>query len=329
MEGPTPVSALIHSATMVGIGFLLLLKLSIFYQNTNYSLIVIVFLGAFTSLLTSLGGVCCYDAKSINANSTSSQLSFMLLAYGSGNFSASYFHFVTHAFYKALLFLVSGLLIQQWQNLQDLRLINPFLKLQLPTVTSGLIIGTSSLTGLPSSLGSYSKEYIFEINYSEAFSFNFGNWLFTLFGAVFSILYVTLLFTTYSDSRHFTSSKKNNIKLLKGEPFGLTAPVYGLILFNLTSSETLNTLFNVTNLFDNYLMLGNTETLNVDYLFNSWSIKILPSCAILIVYLLVWVRLRFSLSIKQRNYNIVNRNKFGSGLFIDKLYNTLVIKLFW
>ena len=63
MEGPTPVSALIHSATMVGIGFLLLLKLSIFFQNSNYSLIIIVLLGAFTSFLTSLSGVCCYDVK--------------------------------------------------------------------------------------------------------------------------------------------------------------------------------------------------------------------------------------------------------------------------
>ena len=82
MEGPTPVSALIHSATMVGIGFLLLLKLSIFFHNSGNTLVIITILGAFTSFLTSLGGVCCYDAKSVNANSTSSQLSFMLLAYG-------------------------------------------------------------------------------------------------------------------------------------------------------------------------------------------------------------------------------------------------------
>jgi NADH-quinone oxidoreductase subunit L len=113
MEGPTPVSALIHSATMVGIGFLLLLKLAILFQNNTISLTIIIIIGAFTSFLTSLSGIACYDAKSINAHSTSSQLSFMFLAYGNSNFSSSFYHFTTHACYKALLFLTSGLLIQQ------------------------------------------------------------------------------------------------------------------------------------------------------------------------------------------------------------------------
>jgi NADH-quinone oxidoreductase subunit L len=132
MEGPTPVSALIHSATMVGIGFLLLIKLSFFYQINGYTLNIIMLVGATTAIITSLGGVSCYDIKSINANSTGSQLGFMFLAYGNGHFIAAYYHFTTHAFYKALLFLSSGLIIHQWSDLQDSRLISPLLRYQLP-----------------------------------------------------------------------------------------------------------------------------------------------------------------------------------------------------
>lgn len=113
MEGPTPVSALLHSATMVGIGFLLLLKLTLFYQTVGYLLNFIMLVGALTSIVTSIAASSCYDVKSINANSTGSQLGFMFLAYGSGGFTASFYHFTTHAFYKALLFLSSGLIIQK------------------------------------------------------------------------------------------------------------------------------------------------------------------------------------------------------------------------
>jgi NADH-quinone oxidoreductase subunit L len=173
MEGPTPVSALIHSATMVGIGFLLLLKLSFLYQVTGYILNLIMYIGGFTSLLTNIGGVSCYDIKSINANSTGGQLGFMFLAYSSGNFLAAYYHYTTHAFYKALLFLTSGLIIQNWVDLQDVRLISPLVKYQLPMVSAGFIIGTTSLMGFPASLGSYSKEYVFELLFSNIFFYGF------------------------------------------------------------------------------------------------------------------------------------------------------------
>ena len=112
MEGPTPVSALLHSATMVGIGLLLLLKLTMLIQTNVWFLLLIIFVASFTNFFTSLGGFSTYDIKSINANSTSSQLAFMLLAYGNLNFLSSYYHFITHAFFKATLFLTSGLCIQ-------------------------------------------------------------------------------------------------------------------------------------------------------------------------------------------------------------------------
>ena len=204
--------------------------------------------------------------------------------------------------------------IQQWHNLQDIRLIDPFLKLQLPTVGTGFVVGTSSLIGLPSSLGAYSKEYIFEINYSESFSIGFGNWIFTLFGALFSMLYVTLYVAAYLDCSYFTNYKKITIKHLKGESFGLTSPIVGLMLFNLFSPDFINSLFNFNNLFDNYLMVNNAQTLNVDYLFNYWHIKILPAISIIFIYFIVWIKTQSTVLVKYGTYNIPNHNKFGVGV---------------
>jgi NADH:ubiquinone oxidoreductase subunit 5 (subunit L)/multisubunit Na+/H+ antiporter MnhA subunit len=276
MEGPAPVSALIHSATMVGIGFLLLLKLAMLYQHNATILYYITFIASFTSFTTSLGGLSCYDVKSINANSTSSQLSFMLLAYGSLNISASYYHFAAHAFFKATLFLISGLLIQQWANRQDVRYITGFLRFQIPSVLAGFITATSSLIGLPASLGSYSKEYILEIAYSKAYNFLISNWFASLFSTVLSILYITLLVSVSLNSRHPNPYRKNKIRKFHGEPQSLSTPVLNLSLLCLILPDFINTLFNITSLFDATFVLYNKNSLNFDYFFNSWYIKVLP-----------------------------------------------------
>lgn len=329
MEGPTPVSALIHSATMVGIGFLLLLKLSLFFQNSGFALLILIGIGGFTSFLTSLGGLVCYDAKSINANSTGSQLSFMLLSYGSANFSAGFFHFTTHAHYKATAFLASGLMIQQWGNLQDLRKVSPMLKNQLPVAGVGILAANTSLIGLPSSLGSCSKEYIFEINYSEAFSFTLNNWILTLLSAILTTVYTSLVVTAGIDYKHISLYKKTQLKLFCGEPAGLTHPIIGLSLFCLTSSDVINSLFTITTLFDNSLMINNTDSLQLDYLFGYWYIKILPLLSIITVFFFIWCKGNFKILWKYSNYNIPNVNKFATGLILDKFYNTLLIKIFW
>ncbi len=285
MEGPTPVSALIHSATMVGIGFLLLLKLATLFQNSSFILYIIILVAGFTSFSASMGGLTCNDVKGINADSTSSQISFMLLAYSNLNISSSYFHFINHAFFKAATFLISGLLIQQWGNRQDLRIISPFLKFQLPAVFTGIIITASSLLGVPSSLGSYSKEYILEISFSQAYSFNISNWFLITLSTILSASYIILVSSNLMGSDYEVNYKKIKIQKFRGEPSSLASPVFILILFCIAFGDFIQNLIVTNDTFDNLFMISNKNTLNLDYFFNSWYIKIFPFTAISILTL--------------------------------------------
>ena len=327
MEGPTPVSALIHSATMVGIGFLLLLKLSTLFQNCSEGLESIVFIGAITTLLTNFGSIACYDVKGVNANSTGGQLSFMFLSYNSANISGGYLHFTTHAVYKACTFLISGLLIQQWSNNQDLRIINPYLKFQLPVISACVVSVNSSLVGLPSALGSYSKEYIFELNYSAAYSFTFNNWLISFFSSTLTATYAALLIAMTLDNNYNTNYAKVNTLRFNGEPSSLTTPVLGLSIFSLFASEWVSVLFITSNLFDAFD--NNDQSLNLDYAFGSWYVKILPMLNLHVLFFVVWLQLRYSLFLTYSNSRIPNINKTSTNIFLDKIYNSIFVKFFW
>lgn len=121
MEGPTPVSALIHAATMVTAGVFILVRASIFFEYSNYSLGVVTFFGALTAFLASTVGVFQNDIKRVIAYSTCSQLGYMVLAAGMSLYFVSFFHLFTHAFFKALLFLGAGSVIHALGDEQDMR----------------------------------------------------------------------------------------------------------------------------------------------------------------------------------------------------------------
>ena len=121
MEGPTPVSALIHAATMVTAGVFLLVRASIIFEYSNYSLNLIAFFGALTAFLASTVGVFQNDIKRVIAYSTCSQLGYMVLAAGMSFYFVSFFHLFTHAFFKALLFLGAGSVIHSLGDEQDMR----------------------------------------------------------------------------------------------------------------------------------------------------------------------------------------------------------------
>lgn len=121
MEGPTPVSALIHAATMVTAGVFILVRASIIFEYSTYSLSVITFFGALTAFLASTVGVFQNDIKRVIAYSTCSQLGYMVLAAGMSLYFVSFFHLFTHAFFKALLFLGAGSVIHSLGDEQDMR----------------------------------------------------------------------------------------------------------------------------------------------------------------------------------------------------------------
>jgi NADH-quinone oxidoreductase subunit L len=165
MEGPTPVSALIHAATMVTAGVFMVARLSPLFELSPVALTVVTFIGATTALFAATIGLVQNDIKRIVAYSTCSQLGYMFVAMGVGAYSVGMYHLFTHAFFKALLFLGSGSVIHAMHHEQDIRHMGG-LKDKIPFTYWMMIIGTLALTGFPFTAGYFSKDAIIEAAYA-------------------------------------------------------------------------------------------------------------------------------------------------------------------
>ncbi len=147
MEGPTPVSALIHAATMVTAGVFMVCRLSPMFETSETALSFIVFIGAATCIFAATIGTCQHDIKRVIAYSTCSQLGYMFFAAGSGAYGAAMFHLFTHAFFKALLFLGAGSVIHAMHHEQDMRFYGGLRK-KIPVTFTVMLIGTLAITGV-------------------------------------------------------------------------------------------------------------------------------------------------------------------------------------
>lgn len=197
MEGPTPVSALIHAATMVTAGIFLISRCSYAFQNTPYVSFLITILGAFTAFLAGTTGMAQNDLKRVVAYSTCSQLGYMLFVSGLATYNVSFFHLSNHAFFKALLFLAAGSVIHGLADEQDMRKMGGLSDFLVFTC-SCMIIGSSALEGFPFSTGFYSKDLILELS-SVFFSVesNFARWLGTISVATTAFYSTRSLFYTF------------------------------------------------------------------------------------------------------------------------------------
>jgi len=164
MEGPTPVSALIHAATMVTAGVFILLRCSPILEFSNITLLVITIVGSLTAFMAATIGVVQNDIKKVIAYSTCSQLGYMIFACGLSNYTVSLFHLMNHAFFKALLFLSAGCVIHAMADEQDMRKMGGLLKI-LPVSYIMILIGSLALMGFPFLSGFYSKDIILELSY--------------------------------------------------------------------------------------------------------------------------------------------------------------------
>ena len=164
MEGPTPVSALIHAATMVTAGVFLIARCSPVFEYAPSALLVVTVVGAMTSFFAATTGVVQNDLKRVIAYSTCSQLGYMFFAAGVGAYNVAMFHLFTHAFFKALLFLGSGSVIHAFKDEQNINHMGAVWK-KLPYTYALMIIGTLALTGFPFLSGFYSKDAIIEFAY--------------------------------------------------------------------------------------------------------------------------------------------------------------------
>ena len=161
MEGPTPVSALLHAATMVTAGVFLLIRCSPVLEYTPSVLLVIAFLGTMTTLVAGTIGLVEFDLKKIIAYSTCSQLGYMVCVCGFSGYSESLFHLVLHAFFKALLFLCAGNVIHALGGEQDIRRMGNLINV-LPVTYMYMVLASFALGGFPFLAGYYSKDFILE-----------------------------------------------------------------------------------------------------------------------------------------------------------------------
>ena len=165
MEGPTPVSALIHAATMVTAGVFLVIRSSFLFEYSSVVLIFVGLIGGFTCLFSSIIGIFQFDIKKIVAYSTCSQLGYMFFSCGMSNYNVALFHLFNHAFFKALLFLSMGSIIHAMSDEQDFRRMGGLVKL-LPFTYTMVLIGSIALLGIPFLTGFYSKDMILEFTFS-------------------------------------------------------------------------------------------------------------------------------------------------------------------
>jgi NADH-quinone oxidoreductase subunit L len=193
MEGPTPVSALIHAATMVTAGVFMVARLSPVFEYAPAALAVVAVIGGITAFFAATVGLVQNDIKRVIAYSTCSQLGYMFVGLGVGAYGAGLFHLFTHAFFKALLFLGAGSVIHAMHHEQDMRHMGA-LRRYIPFTTAMMAVGTLALTGFPFTAGYYSKDAIIEAAYAAHSSAGSFAFLATVIAAFMTSFYSWRLF---------------------------------------------------------------------------------------------------------------------------------------
>jgi NADH-quinone oxidoreductase subunit L len=225
MEGPTPVSALIHAATMVTAGVFMVARLSPLFELSPDAQNVVLFFGATTAFFAATVGLVQNDIKRIVAYSTCSQLGYMFVAMGTGAYSVGMFHLFTHAFFKALLFLGAGSVIHAMHHEQDVRHMGG-LKDKIPFTYVVMVIGTLALTGFPLTAGYFSKDAIIEAAFASHNTMAFYAFLMTVIAAGLTSFYSwRLIFKTFHgephDRHHYEAAHESPLWMLI--PLGVLA----------------------------------------------------------------------------------------------------------
>jgi len=221
MEGPTPVSALIHAATMVTAGVFLVVRCSPMFEYSQIALNVVAIVGMITAFFAATVALVQNDIKKIIAYSTCSQLGYMFFAAGIGAYHVAIFHLFTHAFFKALLFLGSGCVIHTFQEEQDIRSMGGVWR-KIPYTYFLMVIGTLALTGFPFLSGYYSKDAIIEFAYLKGNTIGYYAVVIGIFTALLTSIYSwRLIFKTFHGKYN---NKKININSIKDSPLIMIIP---------------------------------------------------------------------------------------------------------
>ena len=225
MEGPTPASALIHAATMVTAGVFMLVRISPILQFSEIGKLIVITTGLLTALIAAFSAINQDDIKKVLAYSTISQLGFMFIAIGSGAYVAAIFHLVTHAFFKALLFLGAGAVIHEMHHEQNIHKMGN-LKTRMPVTAAMMGIGTLAISGIPPLAGFWSKDEILASTFANG-GIYYGFWGLSLLAAFMTAFYM---------GRHwlliFHKETENDVSQIKEAPKTMLRPLILLGLFS-------------------------------------------------------------------------------------------------
>lgn len=334
MEGPTPVSALIHAATMVTAGVFLMIRFSPFLEFTPFVLFLMVVFGSLTAFFASMTGIFQNDLKKIIAYSTCSQLGYMIFCCGLSNYTVSMFHLSNHAFFKALLFLCAGSVIHAIFDEQDIRKMGSLINF-LPLTYSLMLVGSLALAGFPFLTGFYSKDFILEL--SQVFRYSnvnltygsFACWLGNIsvfFTAFYSFRLIFLTFINNYNGPRIIVARFHESSLLMTFPLMLLA--LGSIFIGFLTKDFFIGIG--TDFWGNSIFTFPTNLFFVEAEFLPTSIKWLP-------FFLSLLGMLVSSWVNVSNYNFFNYTAkyipFSSLLFlinkkwyIDILHNRVVVK---
>ena len=325
MEGPTPVSALIHAATMVTAGVFLVVRCSPIFEYSPFALSVVTVIGMVTAFFAATIALVQTDIKRIIAYSTCSQLGYMFFAAGVGAYNVAMFHLFTHAFFKALLFLGSGSVIHSFKDEQDINQMGGVWK-KLPYTYVLMLIGTLALTGFPFLSGFYSKDAIIEFAYLKGNTVGLYAAYIGIFTALLTSIYSwRLIFKT------FHGNYKNSIlkiETMHESPPIMIIPLIFLALGAIFSGIMFKDLFIGHEM--SYIFWGDSikfiEPLSKDHP-PTWFLFLTP------VLVVLSIPLSYYLFIKNKNIvsEIVSINKpiyifLLNKWYFDELYNYLFIK---
>jgi len=328
MEGPTPVSALIHAATMVTAGVFLIARCSPLFEYSPFALIIVTCFGAMTAFFAATTALVQNDLKRVIAYSTCSQLGYMVFACGTSNYSVGVFHLANHAFFKALLFLSAGSVIHALGDEQDMRKMGGLAKL-IPFTYAMMFIGSISLMGFPFLTGFYSKDAILELAFGKfTVSSHFAYWLGTISASLTAFYSMRLLFLTFinkTNAYRYSIQHIHDLPKIMGYPLFIL--VFGSIFIGFLMKDMVIGVG--TNFWGNALFVLPENLVIFDAEFLPTFIKLIPvifSLSGAFISYLIYVILSpgFIYGIKMSRLGILFYNFFNRKWFFDKVYNEFI-----
>ena len=312
MEGPTPVSALIHAATMVTAGVFLVVRCSPIFEYSEMALSLITIIGVSTALFAASVALVQNDIKKIIAYSTCSQLGYMFFAAGVGAYSVAMFHLFTHAFFKALLFLGSGCVIHSFNNEQDIRSMGGVWK-KIPYTYALMVIGTLALTGFPFLSGFFSKDAIIEFAYLKNSTIGYFAASIGILTALLTAIYSwRLIFKTFHGKYN---NKKNNLSDIHESPLSMMIPSCLLALGAIFTGVLFKEIFigTETQFWNNSILF--LKAISHEHAPN-WLILLTPTIVVLAIPISYYLFVKDEKILK----NFILKNQFIYNFVLNKWY---------